>query len=309
MVFDGFTAEDFEQYRAECRTSAMYTLKRRAVKEKLTVVAEAVQAQLGDRLQGVALEFSNEAPSLTNNRCVDRQWLTLLRDADGQARLRKLLSEIKLSAPDALDVALRHKHALLAVVVDERFLETSLRIHRLARVDRQNLAARLKEGWAREVFCSLLAACGDGYTFGLSDGRELPMAPATGVKADDLGALLTEGAERDFLVVAFTCSIDDAVALGADVGAACAERLAPLLDLYRFAAWSPDNDHIAVKKALKEAKAAERKSYSKGDRVRILSGMWTGRSGTVEEVDKKGAVKVVVGLVSVWVEAPDVAGV
>ena len=302
MVFEGLTSEDFEQYLPERRTSAMYTLKRRAVKEKLVAISEAIQAQLGEALQGLSPELSDEAPGLTNKRCVDRQWLTFQRDAEAQSRLRIFLNEIKLSAPDALDVALFRKHAHLAVVVDERFLETSLRVQRRARLDRENLAARMKEGWARERLVELLRACGAGFTFGLVDDRELPETQVEAVAPDDVPGLLADGAERGWLVVAATCSIEDAVALGADVSAACAERLAPLLELYRFAAWSPDNDHIAAKKAIKEAKAASRQSFKKGERVRILAGMWSGRTGAVEEVDKKGRVKVAVGLVSVWVE-------
>ncbi len=308
MVFAGFSAEDFETYEPARRTSAMYTLQRRAVKDKLTALAAQAGAVLGEQLAGLQEDYSDEAPGLVNNRRVDSQWLTWLRGPEAQQKLRALQDKIQLSAPDALDIAPHHKHAHLAVVVDDRRLETSLRIHRRAQVDRDNLTTRLKESWAREAVAEHLNNCGAGFSFGAVEGRDLPETPVAEADAAAVQRWLDAGAESEWLVVSASCSIDDATALGAQVGEACAERLAPLLALYRFVAWSPDNDHVGAKKAIKEIKAEAKKSgFKKGDGVRILAGMWQGRRGTVEGVDKKGGLKVTVGLVTVKVDASEVA--
>lgn len=303
-----FLVEDFENYRPERRTSAMYTLQRRAVKEKLGKIASRVQELLGDQLNGLVAGLSDEAPGLSNKRCVDSQWLTFQRDAEAQTHLRSLLDEIKLTAPGALDVAPHHKHAHLAVVVDDRGLETSLRLHRQARVDRENLAARLKERWAREAFVEHMQQCGEGFSFAAVNGRDLPEIAVGQINADNVQEQVN--VDSEWIALTATCSVDDAAALGEMVADACAERLTALLPLYRFVAWSKDNDHIAAHKAIKEAKAEkQRGGFKKGDQVRILAGLWSGRNGLIEEVDKKGSLKVLVGLVSVRVDASDVVNV
>ncbi|MFH1810487.1 MAG: hypothetical protein ABIJ09_17230 [Pseudomonadota bacterium] len=310
MAFAGFSSEDFETYQAPKRSSAMYTLKRRVVKDKLSALADRLDQLLGIGLGlgGLKRELSDDAPSLVNNRKVDSQWLSWLRGPEQQVQLKALQDEIKLSSPDALDIAVHHKHAQLAVVVDDRWLETSLRIHRRARVDRDNLAVKLKEGWARDALVELLKKCGEGFCLGAVNGRELPEQDVTALRGDDVAAWLEAGAQAEWLVVSATCSVEDAAALGPNIAEASAERLAPLADVYRFVAWAPDNDHVAAKKAIKEAKAEQKRGgFKKGDAVRILAGLWSGKRGTVEDIDKKGALKVLVGLVTVKVDQSDVA--
>lgn len=302
--------EEFANYEPKRRTSAMFTLQRRQVKDKLRLLGHEIQAQLGDDLTGLQEYYSDEAPSLVNHHKVDSQWLCWLRSDDAIVKLRALQGELKLSAPDALDIALHHRHAHLAVVVDDRFLETSLRIHRRALVDRENLSARNKDTWSRDGLIDLLRACGPGFFFGAVNDREIPERDVAEADASSLQQMLQEGQEHHWLTVSASCSIEDVEALGEGLAAACAERLQPLLALYRFIAWSPDNDHIAAKKAIKEAKAEQQRAgFNKGDQVRILAGLWAGRRGTVEDIDKKGSIKVAVGLVSVRVTADEVATV
>ena len=302
--------EDFANYEIKRRSSAMYTLQRRQVKDKLRQLSLEIEAILGADLNGLSTVFSDAAPSLANHHSVDRQWLSWLRSDEASAKLRALQGELKLTDPDALDMAPHHRHAQLAVVVDERFLETSLRIHRRSMVDRENFAARVKDSWARDGMIELLKACGDGYSFGAVNARDLPEQVVAEASADSLNSWLRDGEDRDWICVTATCSIEDVEALGEGLAPACVERLQPLLALYRFVAWAQDNDHIEAKKAIKEAKAEKtRAGFSKGDQVRILAGLWAGRRGTIEDVDKKGGVKVSVGLVSVKVKVDEVATV
>lgn len=310
MDWQGFTADDFALYRPERRTSAMYTLKRRVVKDKLRALEALLRPALGAALDGLSADYSDDSPSLVNHHCVDRQWLYWQRDAAAQQRLKGLLEEIKLTAPDALDVAAHHKHVHLALVVDERGVEIGLRLHRRASVDRENLAARLKESWARGTLAELINRCGDGAVFGACNGRELPTTVAADASADAVSSLVDGAAEREWLVVSALCTPDDAVARGAALIDLCRAKLTALADIFRFCAWTPDNDHIAARKAIKEAKAEQQKSgFKKGDRVRILAGLWSGRSGTIEEIDRKGGLKVLVGLVAVKVDVSEVSAV
>ncbi len=304
--------DDFAQYETKRRSSAMYTLPRRQVKDKLRALSVEMHALLGDALADLQTVLSDESPGLVNHHSVDRQWLSWLRNDEAGAKLRTLQGELNLRAPDALDMAPHHRHAQLAVVVDERFLETSLRIHRRAMIDRENLSARLKDSWSRDGIIDLLKACGAGYSFGLCSGRALPEQDVTLASAETLASSWSSDAAKDseWICVAASCSIEDVEALGEGLAAACVERLQPLLALYRYIAWAQDNDHIAAKKAIKEAKVEQQRAgLSKGDQVRILAGLWAGRRGTVEDIDKKGVVKVAVGLVSVKVQVDEVAAV
>ena len=58
---------------------------------------------------------------------------------------------------------------------------------------------------------------------------------------------------------------------------------------------------------IKQEKTVKRqKGLSKNDRVKIIRGMFSGRSGVVQEIDAKGALRVLVGTVAVKVAADEV---
>lgn len=308
MAAQGFRSEEFAVYVPACRTSAMYTLKRRAVKDKLKALAAELKLAMAHALEGLAAELSDESPGLSNNRCVDSQWLTFARDEAARLRLRTLLEEIKLTAPDALDVAPHHRHAHLAVVVDDRGLEVSLRIHRRANVDRENLAARLRDAFARDTFVALLKHLPAGFCFGLVDGRALPDTPVANASGEAMDQVVAHLHDAEWFAVTGLWRAEEAAGIGDGTQDAIVERLRVLNDLYRFAAWSPDNDHIAARKAIKEARVVEQQQgFKKGDKVRILAGLFGGQSGTVDDVDKKGVLRLRVGTVTVKVSAGDVA--
>ena len=55
-----------------------------------------------------------------------------------------------------------------------------------------------------------------------------------------------------------------------------------------------------------EKQARAQKGLGKNDRVRIVRGVLAGRSGVVQEIDAKGALRVLVGTVAVKLAADDV---
>src|SRR5207302_10541346 len=71
--------------------------------------------------------------------------------------------------------------------------------------------------------------------------------------------------------------------------------LAELLPLYRFIAWTRDNDFLSMRETLRQGRAAKRQKHlSKHDRVRIIRGMFSGKTGQVQELDAKGNLKVLI---------------
>ena len=85
------------------------------------------------------------------------------------------------------------------------------------------------------------------------------------------------------------------------------ERLSELVPIYRFIAWSRDNDFVSMRQVLDKEKTVKRqKGLHKGDKVRVVRGMFTGKDGLVQEVDAKGQLKVLVGKMVVKLDAADV---
>jgi transcription antitermination factor NusG len=83
--------------------------------------------------------------------------------------------------------------------------------------------------------------------------------------------------------------------------------LLSLLPIYRFVAWSRDNDFVSMREALQKEKQQKRqKGLAKNDAVRIIRGMFAGKQGVVQEVDAKGGLRVLVGKVAVKLDAEDV---
>ena len=71
------------------------------------------------------------------------------------------------------------------------------------------------------------------------------------------------------------------------------------MPLYEFIAWSRDNDHHELKEALREQKQKAEKQFKQlgvGDRVRIVRGLASGKIGIIDSIEKKGVVKVRIGM-------------
>jgi preprotein translocase subunit YajC len=132
---------------------------------------------------------------------------------------------------------------------------------------------------------------------------------------DDAGVtlLLTELARPEalgtthWLVIGRSLARGDATAAGDAFAGGARRELSALVPIYHFIAWSRDNDFVLMREALKQEKQAKRqKGLAKGDRVRIVRGVFSGRTGVIQEIDAKGALKVQVGAVAVKMGADEV---
>ncbi|MED5465678.1 MAG: KOW motif-containing protein, partial [Myxococcota bacterium] len=96
----------------------------------------------------------------------------------------------------------------------------------------------------------------------------------------------------------------DAIQLGPDLADLIHRWIGALIPLYRFAAWTRENDFIEVNKKIQEEKTQRRhqaQSLNQGDKVRVTAGLFSGKIGVIESVDTKGKTKVRVGKMSVVV--------
>lgn len=305
--FDGFVDADYDAYVAKKQTSNAYTLGRRRAKDKLLALAHAVAAELGDDLQGLELLGSDEAPTVANGRRVEAQWAYFIREPAARTALKPLLQTTNLHAgANLFDIAVEHQHASLTLRLDDVGLRVGLEVAPKAKVDRENIAVKLSDEDAVPEFLELCEALPGEATLGPGSAR----VPALDVTADVVESWLAPLREdgTSFAAELQLARDEPVLATQALIGTVV-QLVSTFVDLYRFTAWSPENDHARVKaeikKSVNEKTEAVAATFSAGARVTILAGLFAGRSGYLAEISK-GKAKVMVGPVSVGVELKDI---
>ncbi len=314
-MFPGFTAADFDAYQQKKWKSNVFNRERLEVKQKLLALGRELQgAMLAPDGSPLAAEPSVEHPALWNHKQVEAQHVYFSRNAGARKEIDAIIDRGKSIASMIEDPSPQRNHLFLAVSLTEQAIELSLKLHPDARVDRENLERKCEDHFEREKLVNLLRALGDGFVAGVTP----ELASVAALDQGKLVELLAQigkgisptpfaiGAPRLFYVGR---SIDRAAALAAG-GALVDEAkktLQSLLPVYRFIAWSRDNDFVSIKETLQKEKQQRRqKGLVKNDAVRIIRGMFSGKSGVVQEVDAKGGLRVLVGKVAVKLDAEDV---
>jgi hypothetical protein len=306
--FGGFSEADFRAYEEKKWTSNKFTIERRGAKDKVVALVRAVHAELADPLAGLELHASDPEPNVRNERRVEAQLAYFVRGEQDQQAIRSLVNTTQLSAPGALfDIALHHQHACVLVRLDLEGLRLGVLVAPRAKVDRDNVVEKLKQAWARERVVELASTLPEGARLSFS-GEHVESAALGVADVERLAAALLAGADMQLSVLVPRATPGLA---GPDAIGLVARTLAPFVPVYRFLAWSRDNEHAHVKETIKkttEARAKQAIPFKQGDRITILAGLFTGRQGYLEEIDAKGRAKVMVGPISVTVEVKDLAG-
>lgn len=310
-MFPGFTDRDFEAYSPNKWKSNVFNRERLEVKQKLLA--------LGRDLAGVAVaadgspltcEASVEHPALWNHKQVEAQHLFFSRNEGARKELDRLIDRARPILTMLEDPTPQRNHLFLSVSLTHEHVELAMKLHPDARVDRQNLERKLGEPWERQKFLDLVRDLPPGHRIGVTGATAIP-APELG--DDGLKQVLADFARPEapgkthHLVVGRALARAEATAAGANVVDGARRELAALLPLYHFAAWTRENDFVSIREQLKQEKQVQRqKGLVKNDRVRIVRGMFSGRSGVVQEIDAKGELKVLVGKLAVKVAADEV---
>ncbi len=304
--FDGFGEADFDAYVAKKRTSNAYTLERRRAKDRLLALAHAVSAELDEDLDGLELLGSDEAPTVANGRRVDAQWAFFLREAPSRAELKPLLLSTDLTpGANLFDIAVQHQHANIALRLDDAGLRIGFDVAEKAKVDRENIAVKLEIAEERPTFIDRCEALSVEAVVGPPDLQR----GALDVDEDCIAswvAAIREGS--GFTAFVQLPRQEPLLASDALMGTAT-QLVGAFIELYRFLAWHPGNDHARVRAEIKKSEdekvEAVSASFSPGDRVMILSGLFAGRAGYLAEI-AKGKAKVMVGPVSVGIDVKDI---
>jgi hypothetical protein len=316
-MFSGLTDADFDAYLLPKQRSNVYNRERLEVKQRLLVLGQALQQKLGAQLAGIdgspfELAASIEHPALVNHKTVESQHLYFSRNELQRRELDAINDRARGVASMLEDTTPQRSHAFLAVSIFHDRLEVSFRIHPEATVDRQNLTRKCQDPYELAQFDSLVRA--------LPVGFHLALAPDV-LEAHALAADILDGLLRRFATLSpgtlsgppALFSLTRSHARHAVIVAADAlpdvlgEELSALAAIYRFAAWARDNDFTTVKETLAKQETERRqKGIVRGDVVRVVRGLLSGQRGTVQDVDPRGAMRVLVGKRTVKVDAADV---
>jgi len=316
-MFPGFTAADFDAYQQKKWKSNAFNRERLEVKQKVMALGRELQgAMIAPDGSPLAVEASVEHPALWNHKQVEAQHLYFSRNEGARKELDAIIDRGKSIASMIEDPSPQRNHLFLAVTLTEASIELSLKLHPDARVDRENLERKSDDHFEREKLLHLLHVLGDGFKVGITpnlvpvgevDDAKLTELLATFARPPATPAVLTLGAPPTLFYVGRAIPRDEATAAGSALLDTARAALTSLLPIYRYIAWSRDNDFVSMREALQKEKQQKRqKGLVKNDPVRIIRGMFSGKTGVVQEVDAKGGLRVLVGKVAVKLDADDV---
>jgi hypothetical protein len=315
-MFPGFTAADFDAYQPKKWKSNVFNRERLEVKQKLVALGRELQgAMVAPDGSPLAAEPSVEHPALWNHKQVEAQHLYFSRNEGARKELDAIIDRGKSIASMIDDPTPQRNHLFLAVTLTEQAIELSLKLHPDARVDRENLERKCDDHFEREKLMHLVRGLGPAFRAGitpelapvteLDEGKLLELVAALGKGSSPQA--LTLGAPQRLFYVGRALPREEASAAGQGLVDVAKQSLMSLMPIYRFIAWSRDNDFVSIREALQKEKQQKRqKGLVKNDTVRIIRGMFAGKQGVVQEIDAKGGLRVLVGKVAVKIDAEDV---
>lgn len=313
-MFPGFSAADFDAYQPKKWKSNVFNRERLEVKQKLVALGRALEgAMVGPDGGPLAVEPSTEHPALWNHKQVEAQHLYFWRNEGARKELDAIIDRGKSIASMIDDPTPQRNHLFLTVSVVEQAVELALKLHPNARIDCDNLERKCEDHFEREKLIGLLRGLGEDFRVGVTP--ELVSVGDLGV--EQLQAILGQLAKGSapsllpapprLFYVGRTIDRSAAIAAGAHLAEQVRAGLSALMPLYRFIAWSRDNDFVSIREALQKEKQQRRqKGLAKNDAIRIVRGMFAGKSGVIQEIDARGGLRVRIGKMAVKVDAEDV---
>jgi hypothetical protein len=269
------TARDFDAYAPEKATSNAYSRPRLEVKQRALAWARGVIARLAALGIPVDVHGSDEHLSLRNKKRVDNQWVFFWRDAAAREELDRLLEQGRSISQEIDDPSPYTRHAFLALRIDVSSVEVCFAVHPEAKVDVDNLHARLDEsaeGAATLIgeLMSAFAALPEEFKIGVGDARTA-CASAT---PEAIRSMLERAAAGQVpLWIGWSVGRKTALEHAALLDEQLEDALIALAPIYKLVAWSRDNDRIALDRRLegveKERARTHAEAQAQTERWRI----------------------------------------
>ncbi|WP_206079552.1 hypothetical protein [Polyangium spumosum] len=242
------TDSDFDAYAPEKATSNAYSRPRLEVKQRALAWARGVITRLAGLGITVDVHGSDEHPTLRNKKRVECQWVFFWRDAAAREELDRLLDAGRSISAVIDDPSPYGRHAFLALRIDAHGVEVCFAVHPEAKVDIDNLRARLaaKDGLAAELTAALRAL---PEQFAVGVGAERVEASAASPEA--IEGMLERAAEGQVpLWIGWAVPRELAIEHAETIDEQLEDALLALAPIYTLVAWSRQNDHIALDRRL-----------------------------------------------------------
>jgi sRNA-binding protein len=278
------TEKDFSAYAPEKATSNAFTRPRIEVKQRALAWAKGATARLLEL--GLEVHASDEHPSLRNKKRVDCQWVWLSRDTAQRDHLDRLLDRGRSIANVLDDPSPYMRHAFLALRLDAEAVEVCFAVHPEARVDIDNLRARLHASAETSLASELreaLAALPDEFSVGVhTEGIEAHVPASSATLATLATALERAAAGQVPLWIGWRVPRAIALEHAAILEEQLEDALVALGPIYKLVAWSRDNDNIALDQQIAGVEAERARAHEEAE---AKTATWrTERERKLEEV-------------------------
>lgn len=238
-----FEEGDFHSLSESLARDPQYDDRRLLARRKLGAIGkEAVRRAKGPAGgEGVELmsRTSLHRPHAFNGMRVRRLWVYVCRSRGAKARLRKVLG-----SDLAKDLDAAYRNAYLCAALEAESIEVSLRIHRDAWYDGQNLVRRL----GREGLGGWLALLNGrtGYRLRLDDWKgEWRCGELDADRLEEFLRYYTPGEHSLTIERRWPAPAGGrGGALGEEVPELLVEEVLGLVALYRYTAWSQESDFL-----------------------------------------------------------------
>ncbi|WP_437590105.1 hypothetical protein [Sorangium sp. So ce1000] len=291
------TARDFDAYAAEKATSKAYSRPRLEVKQRALAWARGVVTRLAELGISVDVHGSDEHPSIRNKHRADCQWVFFWRDQAARDELDRLLDRGR-SISDAIDDPSPFtRHAFLALRIAESEVQVCFAVHPDAKVDVDNLRARLSvteeamgapaSPLAAEL-TSALHALPEQFSFGAGSGDRVDCSAAT---PDAIAEMLRRAADGQVpLWIGWAVPRETAIEHADILDEQLEDALVALAPIYRLVAWSRENDRIALDRKLEgiEQERARAHAEIEAENERWRSEQARARERSMEQARARG---------------------
>jgi transcription antitermination factor NusG len=300
--FPGFAPEDFDAFQERKWGSNRFNLERMKARAKLDGLGRELETRLGEVASGLVFSTTLDHPHIFNKSKVCHLWLYLDRPSEERNQLARVIDKDTTLRQKVEDTIPQHHVALVGVGLDHEYATIFFRLHANALLDRKNLISRLGDPSEINHLAILLSRLDEDFQMHV-DGELNPL-PTAASEVESLRTRLDK--LNGWFGIELRLPRDDDALASPDLVDRIAEAMPGLLDIWRFAAWSRENDRLKLSRVLKEEKKQKAKKLSgfeDGDQVRVTSGLLSGKEGKVLSVDLKGRVKVQFGRLNMEMEA------